>query len=229
VGRDIGAFFLGRPDRGANVTGFAQELRDYRRHYGLSRAATAGMALHWPLFRLRYIEGYGPTRRATVARAILDRLRWYRFPHRVRRLHGGRLVVALPASGEDFSSFREVIMKRAYASPWPLGDVRSVLDLGANTGTALSYLAHATPATRMIAVEANPQLIRAPPAHRRRPCRSRWTCGISPSPQSGRARSASCSTRTTGTAGSGPAAACRSRAARSRRCSNRAAPRHPIC
>jgi FkbM family methyltransferase len=50
-------------------------------------------------------------------------------------------------------------MRRAYASPWSLTDVESVLDLGANTGSALSYFAYATPATSMVAVEANPLLI----------------------------------------------------------------------
>jgi FkbM family methyltransferase len=157
MGRNIGSVLLGYPGKG--VSDFVRQAREYSHAYGLSWGASIGIALHWPLFRLEYMDAYGSRRQAAFARSILDRVRWYRFPHRIRRRYGGRFVVALPASREDFSSFREVLMGRAYASPWPLTDVASVLDLGANTGSALCYFAYATPATRMIAVEANPLLI----------------------------------------------------------------------
>jgi FkbM family methyltransferase len=140
------------------VSSYRTEIEEYADAYRVSTVAKALLLAHWPLVRLRHEADYGDRR--IVARGLLRPFSRYRFLHRVSRPDGKRFVVAMPFAFDDLHSFREVVIHQAYRTPWPLENVSTVVDLGANVGMSLIYFAHATTADHIIAVEANPALIR---------------------------------------------------------------------
>jgi FkbM family methyltransferase len=66
--------------------------------------------------------------------------------------------VALRETGSDLATFREIMLDEIYGQV--VGNIRgflTVIDLGANIGLASLYLAHHSPASRILSVEPNPQ------------------------------------------------------------------------
>jgi FkbM family methyltransferase len=68
------------------------------------------------------------------------------------RLPGSETAVEVRPASSDVDVFGAVFLAREYARP-ELGDVRTILDLGANTGMASVFYAERHPEARIIAVE----------------------------------------------------------------------------
>lgn len=72
------------------------------------------------------------------------------------RWPGCRHPVSIRAGTSDFSVFRQIFVRREYAPLDDLGDVATVVDLGANVGYSAIWFLEAFPACRVIAVEPDP-------------------------------------------------------------------------
>jgi FkbM family methyltransferase len=126
---------------------------DYERYYQLGGwdKAQAFLALSF----LRILGIAGRYKLGFVA----PLLRRFKLTQTLRR--GSRAIhVDIPVEHVELSIYNEIFLKNGYQMPFPLEEVESVLDIGANVGFATLYFFLQCPnVKRIVMVEANPQLM----------------------------------------------------------------------
>lgn len=72
------------------------------------------------------------------------------------RLYSGETIVVRRPPDFDLDVACEVFVSQVYLSPRPLGSIKLVVDVGANIGCSLAFLARQFPEARIVAFEPHP-------------------------------------------------------------------------
>ncbi len=72
------------------------------------------------------------------------------------KLRSGLKVIIRPRPAEDIDLAAQIFALRIYEFPWPMTNVRRIVDLGANVGYASLYFAYQFPESRIDAFEPHP-------------------------------------------------------------------------
>lgn len=139
-------------------------MRSYLRHvdkfandYHLSPADRLKLKLRAPIVKVHWYANYGSPRMKALGAALSPYLN-----HQIRlRVKKCGKVSDIPISFErsDFASCTEVLLCGAYSLPIDLSTIRTMVDLGANTGMASLYFClNCENLEELLLVEANPKL-----------------------------------------------------------------------
>jgi len=136
---------------------FIRSIEDFSLAYNLGIIAKIKLILHYPLFKLLWLESYGNESSRAISRRLLPLFNGYAIHLRVAAKDGTDGQIRVPFAANDYASFAEVIMAEAYRDDYQ--NVETVVDLGANTGMAsLWFLLRLPRLKKLVAVEPNPRL-----------------------------------------------------------------------
>ena len=139
-------------------------MRRYLRHvdkfadeYHLSSTDRLKLKLRAPIVKVHWYANYGSPRMKALGTAISP---WLNHQIRIRVEKCGK-ASDIPVSFErsDFASYTEVLLEGAYSLPVDMSSIRTMVDLGANTGMASLYFClNCENLENLVLVEANPKL-----------------------------------------------------------------------
>lgn len=137
---------------------FFGTLNSYRQNYRISPGSYFILALHYPIFKIAWVSEYGQGIKKKVSKLLMPLLGNYKIfttlPIGARNL---KLVISLKS--DSLSSFKEIFWGGEYEMKDKITEIKTVVDLGANTGMASMYFLSRFRPDRLLCVEGNTTLV----------------------------------------------------------------------
>ncbi len=139
----------------------SQLLDSIKKHVSschLSWVDSLKLVLHFPLFKLHWYASYGSGLIQTVAQKVYGLLDSYKIYITLRTVQGERYQIPIGFNSADLDSYQEIFWGGEYDLPKTRDEVKTIVDIGANTGMSTYFFLNYFDFEKLISVEANSQL-----------------------------------------------------------------------
>lgn len=118
---------------------YFKSLNRYCERYKVKNIDRLLLYSHYPLFKIFWQSEYGKKVVKKIARQLYPLFRNYRISHRLKLTNGVEIKVPLSFESGAMASYLEVFWGNSYSTPFEMESIKTVVDLGANTGMASLY------------------------------------------------------------------------------------------
>lgn len=137
---------------------FLDQIDSFSKQYSISKFDRLKLHLHYPLFKIYWLTQHGGGLVKNLAQSIYKL--FINHSINIVAYSKDRKKLSIPISFDqcDLASFKEIFWGEEYGETSSIPDIKTVFDIGANTGMASLYFLANTNLKKLIAVEANPVL-----------------------------------------------------------------------
>ncbi len=140
------------------MSSFQNSVLDFSKKFNLSFYDKLKIYLCYPAFKACWIYNNRPEKKR-LAEFILYWSKFFTLKIKISSKYRGLSKVSIRLNASDIQSFKEIFWGNEYDHDIQLDDCESFIDCGANNGMVSFFLLHYAPLSKIILIEANPQLI----------------------------------------------------------------------
>lgn len=142
------------------MSSYFNTLKKYKNDYQISLFEYLFIAIHYPFFKLVWLSDYGSGFKMNIARVLKHALKHYKFPITLY-LNNSKVKFYVNFQSDSIASFKEIFWGGEYHVKNKISNVKTIVDLGSNTGMAtLDFLFWYRP-ERILCVEGNQNLVKS--------------------------------------------------------------------
>lgn len=137
---------------------FVTSINEFSDRYNLSSTHKLKILLHYPLFKMYWLSSYGRGLIKKFSQLIYPLFKNYNINISMRDKSDKEFKFNISFEACDLQSFREIFLGGEYKEILKKANVKTILDIGANTGMAAIFFKMNMSIEKLILVEANPLL-----------------------------------------------------------------------
>lgn len=137
---------------------FVNSINKFSSHYNVSQSERFKLLASFPLFRMYWYSRYGRGILKDLCRKFFPIFKSFQIKITIFDKNKKQLSLPIKFDEFDLESFREIFLGGEYNEILKIKDIKTIFDVGANTGMASLFFLANTNLHKLVLIEANPSL-----------------------------------------------------------------------
>lgn len=140
------------------MSSYLNNLKNYKFNYDISSIDHLKLVALYPIFKMQWLSDNGKGFKKIIAKKILPIFSNFNFSNRVK-IGSRKLNMKISFRPDSLNSFKEIFWGGEYLTKNKIENIKSIVDLGANTGMATIYFMSRFNPNKVLCIEGNYNLI----------------------------------------------------------------------